>query len=339
MNQRVEYSMAQASNPGKINAYLSSLSDEDFKGLASAVVDDSRFSGLGLVDAATGVSPALLLTGGIVAKKYSRMRDLLLEKTSGVISYNRAAEAINTDRDAGAKKLDLFPVGDFKQSVDGGLTNGILEAALEIVPDVMSSGLIWLRPNSPVSHRESGLVVWKSAAEHTGGTFYYLGNPVYALSNIPVAKAKYLEMFPENDLSGYDPDLNGAWDFVLGSTAYGHIVVEGSKARTRDEQVAALEAFREGFPDIRISTARLFEGGVLGHRDEINQKRPYEEGAYVRLVESLPFDGREQQDFGNAVTVPQGDIEFDGNVRVGWSRQENMYAARPVVGLEPITLS
>ncbi len=291
--------MTQVNVPASVD--VSAVPDAAYAQLADAVVKDPRFAQLGFVDAGSGVSAAVL-SGGSLPRRLVRVRDSLLSNTSGVRAFNAAAPVVGAPE---------FPVDRFEQLAEEFLTRARLDAANEVLPDAVGSGLVIARMNVPVTHE--GII---SLAIHA--TNKARGNPRRIDQNID-----YLRLWDAYELSGYDPDYEGEFPLAVISTKY-------DRAREGDHhrQLAGLKEVCADFPDVTIGAATLGDGIILGHRDKIIINRRAGSNineTSVRMIESEPHS------FNGLVSVPFGEVVADGRAHLYESHLDDRDAARLLI--------
>jgi hypothetical protein len=217
------------------------------------------------------------------------LRDQLLNTVvEGATLFNKAIEVVNSNRPS-TKHIPVTQPGEYRDIAEDWLNAGRLEAAAQLPEAANRPRLIVPRLSAEIT-REELVDCWQAAA---GGRLWKWDG-----------RMEFLKNWTANQLSGFDPELEGTNPLSILSTAY-DIAREGKVSKQKD----ILKDLQRVNPELAVAT--MFDGVPLGFR-YINKSRNWQD-CYVRGI------NLDAVKVGRVDFVPRADVNGDGNADVDFS--------------------
>ena len=246
-----------------------------------------------LVVAAEVESPAATAESASNEEETVSIREqLLLTAVEGAKLYIGAIRGINASR--GRKdRIPVLKPGDYRERAEDWLTQNRETAAQQLPATEDRPRLLVPRLNRSITHEEN-VESWKAAA----------GGNLWAWRG----RMKFLSQWTENELSGYEPELDEQTPFMILPTAY-----DKAREGTLSKQTEALEPLQTDYPEIDVSA--IFDGVVLARR-YMSQTRRWQD-SYVRAINLEPKKADLDVPYR---CVPSADVDDVGRAFVDRSR-------------------
>jgi len=240
----------------------------------------------------------------VVATQVERpdLRQELLDNVDeGAQLYIETIEGINQFRET-KNHIRTLRVEDYRERSKDLLTNGMVSAAGQLPATAKLPRLLIPRLNQPIT-REETVQAWKFAA----------GNKIWQWGD----RMKFLNQFTANQLSGFDPAVQGQVEFEVVPTAE-----DTARKGNVEQQNDRLKALKKDFPELNVAT--IFSGAVLARRC-LEQPRPSRD-SNVKAINLRPVKGRD-----GVKCVPYAFVSNHGGAEVGGNDVQTDNPARLLV--------
>ncbi|MDB5163754.1 MAG: hypothetical protein JWS12_372 [Candidatus Saccharibacteria bacterium] len=192
------------------------------------------------------------------------MRDQLLASVEqGVGLYGGVIVNINAGRKV-KNQIPIMKPSEYRERAEDWLTDSRLAAA-KLLPTSEDRPLLLIPRLTRAVTTEAIVDSWKSSAD----------GKLWTWSD----RMKFLSNWTADQLSGFDPELEGEVPFIVLPTAYDQ-AREGTVKNQRDD----VEVLQEAYPELDVAT--IFDGAVIARRYS-GGRRKWQD-SYVRAVNLDP---------------------------------------------------